>query len=259
NPPAGAYALTAVGMNNGGVRATSAVVNITVIQTMASQWVAFFDYSSGAGTGPNVLSLAANTDSGYLINQATGQQLPEFLAMSTVGSPGGANAVEALDAGTPAYNVFNGYCDLSGNCAAYMSSPGQSSSIVISNLNPNARYSVIATVNRDNNLYNLASGRVTLVELLRASSYAPAHTTGILTNGLAANQAGLIAYNATGEYVSWTNISSGSGGTIELKSSRLSNATAYAMSALRLEEFAVSGPMVQLQRGLLQLARQAGR
>ncbi|MCX6903152.1 MAG: hypothetical protein NTW03_06665 [Verrucomicrobia bacterium] len=137
---------------------------------MVSRWVAFFDYTRGAGTGTNVLTLASNTGSGYLTNQATGQQLPEFLAMTTVGSPNGGNATEALVPGTPAYNIFNGYCDLSGSGSAYMSSSGQSCSMLISNLSPGARYSIIGTSHRDNSAYTLSSGRVALVEILGANS-----------------------------------------------------------------------------------------
>ncbi|MCX6903151.1 MAG: Ig-like domain-containing protein [Verrucomicrobia bacterium] len=64
NPPAGAYALTAVGMDNGGVRATSAVVNISV-QTNLPPAVALTSPTNNAAYAApaNVTVTATATDS----------------------------------------------------------------------------------------------------------------------------------------------------------------------------------------------------
>jgi hypothetical protein len=215
---------------------TGVLLALSVGGTRA-EWTAFFDYARGTGTAAtNVLSFGAdgnNNTGGYLTNQFTGARLPETLTMASAGAAGGANTVEALATATYAYNVFNGFCDLSGNCSAYMDADTKTCSILISNLNPNAKYSIIGTVNRNNSAYTV---RITKVELLGANAYTPVHTVGVLTNGLPANQAGFVCYNQTGDYVSWTNIDPGPDGAIEIKSSRFTNQVAYALSAFKIQE-----------------------
>ncbi|MBI5384326.1 MAG: lamin tail domain-containing protein [Verrucomicrobia bacterium] len=235
NVSAGTYSVKAVVTDGLGVTNTSATATVTVWGATGSRAVAFFDYGRGAGTGPNVLSFDVNNAAGPLTNRATGETLAESLTLTTVGSPTGGNVVEALPAGTPAYDVFNGHCDLSGICAAYMNTPGQSCSILLNNLNPLFRYRLVGTVNRNNAAY---TNRITRVELLGADALVPAHTAGVVASGLAVNQADLICYNPTGEYVAWTDIAPGADGTIELRSSMATTNVAYALSALRVEAFA---------------------
>jgi alpha-tubulin suppressor-like RCC1 family protein len=216
----------------------SASATLTVLpdpEPGPAEWVAFFDYARGA-TAARVLAFESNTGSGYLTNRVTGAALPVFLTMSTVGSPSGGNSVEGLVAGTPAYTMFNGYCDLSGYCPAYMNADGQSCSITLSNLNPLARYKLAGTVNRN---YSAYTNRITLVELLGANACRAGHTAGVITNGLGVNQAGLVCYNQAGEFVAWEDVDPGSDGVIVLRSSRFTNQTAHALGALRLEEFSI--------------------
>ncbi|MBI5388497.1 MAG: Ig-like domain-containing protein [Verrucomicrobia bacterium] len=204
-----------------------------------TNWVAFFDYGArGAGTAPtNVLSWAANNNNvgGYLTNQFTGEQLPVFLWMTSVGSPANASGLDALVAGTPAYNIFNGFCDLaSGGCAAYMSAAGMTNWITLSNLNASMTYIVIGTVNRNNSAYTV---RQNLVELLGAETFTPAHTAGAAVIARPApNQVVLAGYNASGDYASWADIDPGADGVIEFRNSRYNFQTAYALSALQVIE-----------------------
>jgi hypothetical protein len=206
-----------------------------------ADWIAYWDYGSRVAGVSNVLNWGQNVGSGYLTNQATGQRLNAFLALTTAGNPDMGIGVQPLVAGTPAYGIFNGYCTLDGVCAGYLNSSSMSSSVTISGLSPAARYTIIGTVHRDNPSY---IGRITRVELLGADTCTPAHTAGIITTGLASNEAALVCYNPAGEYVSWRNIPAGADGTIELRSSMHAMEIAYGISAIRLQEEALPTTIV---------------
>ncbi len=218
------------------VRLAFALLLVFGIPNLHAQWTAYFDYERGTGTAAsNVLARTAVGSNYYLTNQFTGEQLSALLSLATSDSPG-SFSVDHLPAGTPAYTIFNGFCDLSGSCRFFWPIPSATWSIHIVNLNPQARYHIVGTVHRNDSTF---ANYITKVELLGASNCLPAHTANILTNGLANHQAGLINYNPTGEYIAWTAIDPGADGTISITCSRLTNQPALALGALRIEEYAV--------------------
>ncbi len=111
-----------------------------------------------------------------------------------------------------------------------------SCSFILTNLNPAARYNIAGSIHLNNAAY---TGRITHVELQSADTCVPAHTPGVITNGLPISQAALVCYNPTGEYVAWSNIDPGPDGAIVLTCSRFTNQEAYALGALKIEELPI--------------------
>jgi hypothetical protein len=211
------------------------VVRAGVSADNAGPWVAFNDHTAGTGTAINVspYSLRLHGSGGPLTNQATGARLPAGLAVTTSGSLV-ANASGAMpNAGTPAYNLFNGYVDFyksgsSDNGLLIYASTNQFVTLTFTNLAPDKRYSFRGTSNRNGTDDGSANSnfhlRWTLCSLAGAVSFADAHSTGCVTaaslpaSGLAAGQA---AYNsgmntASGDVVGWDDIMPGANGSFSI-------------------------------------------
>ncbi len=223
-----------------------------------AQWVAFNDHYTGAGTHANatdynVLGTAggAPSNGGALKNIVTGVTLPVTVAVAvTTGAVTGGATAGAPTAGTPAYNVFNGYVDFgSGTINHAVQIPASAIvSHTFSGLSPGKRYIFTATGIRggDGTYIN----RWTLFALESADAYVAAHSAGCLTSGLAANAVAInTGINTSGDIMVWNNIVAGADGmfvvtatqyTGNIPSGGAANGSyGYGLTGFRLEELDV--------------------
>jgi hypothetical protein len=256
-PKPGIHVLTAVAADVAGLRSTSAPVNVTVVLTAASQWVAYNDHNIGANTSPRATtwnpfgtSGGAPGTTGPLTNIATGAALPVRLAVTQVncyaGSAGGAPAP-----GTPADLLFSGFTDWT-NCSSpvIVVSNGSVLRHTFTGLDPSKRYRFKGTGVRGVSTY---TNRWALFELTGAASFTNDHTAGVLTEARLSGQLGpaqavmLTGVNTAGDVVGWGDIDPGPDGSFAVTSrqflgsvpgSSTAGAHAYGFQAVRLEETA---------------------
>jgi hypothetical protein len=220
---------------------------------LAGDIVMFNDVVAGTGTHPNATTYATSgVASGLLRNIETGANTSITLTASQQGVAY-ANNGAAPPAGSDAANIFNGYVDLStGTGTSIELDPGEFYTNTFSGLEPGNEYEVVATTIRGNPLY---FNRWTLVTLEGAESFEAAHSsgTGVVTQGLAANQVALwTGYNSAagqGFVAQWTHIDPGADGEFAIVSEQYQGPTpgvgtgtsvggpkGYGVTAVRLIE-----------------------
>ena len=196
-----------------------------------TNWIAFNDHNPGPLTGPNVTvyNMRGLTDNppqpifGQLTNVLTGEGVNAYLVASATASPDYFGSISYPDAGTPAYNLFNGKVDLgnANSAIGIRSSSGSTVTLTFTNLDPGKLYVFRGTVVRGNNYVR----RWTLASIRGTLGYVDAHTagvstmanfpTGTMTNGQASFNAG--ENRATGAVVGWDDIQPAPNGTFLVK------------------------------------------
>ncbi|HOK79175.1 MAG TPA: immunoglobulin domain-containing protein, partial [Verrucomicrobiota bacterium] len=224
-------------------------------------WTAFNDHYAGPATGQyttawNVFGTASGApgNEGPLMDSVTGAVLPVRLTISSSGTVNQGSASGAPGAGTPAYEVFTGQIDWGSDDKPHapLVNPGATIDYIFTGLDPNKRYGFVGTGVRGGVGGSYAL-RWSLVELLDAESFKPAHSTGAAayTNGLAATQVAINTgqNSTTGDYAAWEEIDPGADGSFTIRCSYYSGpiptGTAggpycYGLMALRLQEFNAS-------------------
>lgn len=274
NVPPGNYAVRAVATDNEGATNQTGAMAISVIAPGTSVWVAYNDHSPGVATSPftttydllgfGPLGGAPLPTGGPLRNVFTGAFLPAQVQITTTGDTAPGNNPNIPGAGTPFFTNFNGFVDFKGN-NDFPNGPDTGPTYgmctmttngwvtyTFTNLDPNRRYSFKGAVNRGIAAY---TNRWTLVELLGASSFVSAHSTGVLTTvqaptSLAVNQAaGNFGFNTRGDIINWENIDPGPDGSFSIVNTRyvgfVPNGSStngnppygYAITEIRLQEF----------------------
>ena len=128
--------------------------------------------------------------------------------------------------GTPASLLFDGIVDLANADSAIGLSAGEQDAVILTftNLNPSMRYTFYGTAVRNGPTPNVHPGRWTISSIVGATSFANAHTSGVLTqgtpglsltNGQGVFQSGI---NTNGEMVGWTQIQPAPNGTFSVES-----------------------------------------
>jgi hypothetical protein len=243
----------------------------------ATNWVAFNDHNlSGTNaptTGTNVscynLGLGPG---GNLTNHDTGQQLAATLIVSWTGGDGPDNFGASMDpnAGSPAYNLFNGIVDVGGvgvgtdeGIVGLRNSEMNVVTLTFSNLDTAQRYLFRGTSIRGNNY----ADRWAYYEIRGAVSFVDAHVDGsanqnIFTvdtfpgGGLTAGQVALNSgHNLDGSLVGWNDIVPAPDGTFSIverqfigtapfgnPSAAAAGAYGYGMNAIMLAEIFTGPP-----------------
>jgi hypothetical protein len=147
---------------------------------VATNWTAYNDHNSPPGPAPGThanattYSMRQTGDGGLLKDFSTGNPLPVRLIVrheGTVPDDFGANGYPAM--GTPAYNIFNGICDVGFNGIVPVRNrvAGVASAVVFTftNLNSTQKYIVHGTSSRGNNY----ARRWTIATIQGAVSYQP--------------------------------------------------------------------------------------
>lgn len=237
------------------------LLNMAANGQLTLVWTAFNDHYAGPGTSQyttawNVFGTASGApgNEGQLMDSVTGAVLPVRLTISSSGAVNQGSASGAPAPGTPAYEVFAGFIDWGSDDKPHapLVNPGAAIDYVFTGLDPNKRYSFVGTGVRGGSGGSYAL-RWSLVELLGAESFKPAHSTGAAayTNGLPATQVAINTgqNSATGDYAAWEEIDPGADGSFTIRCSQYSGpiptGTAggpycYGLMALRLREFNTS-------------------
>ena len=218
-----------------GVLFASAVV---ASAQFATNWVAFNDHNLGLTnaptTGANVSCYHLGVGpGGNLTNRDTGQQLAATLIVAWTGGDGPDNFGASMDpnAGTPAFNLFNGIVDVGGvgvgtdeGIVGLRSSEMNVVTLTFSNLDTAQRYLFRGTSIRGNNYVD----RWAYYEIRGAVSFEDAHVDGsanknIFTadtfagGGLTAGQVALNSgHNLEGSLVGWNDIVPAADGTFSI-------------------------------------------
>jgi hypothetical protein len=195
-----------------------------------TNWIAFNDHvpSTITATNANSFNLRGipgtppEPVAGFLKDFVTGEATPAYIITEATGVPDYFGTMANPNAGTPAYNLFNGIVDI-GNVNSGIglrSSANTTTTITISNLNSSQRYHFRGTAARGGGYLR----RWTLASLRGADSFTDAHTPGVftsanfpggsMTNGQAAFDSG---ENREGDLVGWDNIAPGDDGVINIK------------------------------------------
>jgi hypothetical protein len=206
-----------------------------VAGAQTTNWVAFNDHTPGTtanwATAPNTTTYnmrgisggnAGTVLSGNLKDFNTGNSVAAVLTSSAVGTPDDFGSSGYPNAGTPAYELFNGKVDL-GNSQSMIgirSSSGSKQILTFSGLDPAKRYVLKGTAVRGNNY----AGRWTLVSLQGADGFTDDHTAEVytlgnypsagMTNGQAGYHTG--ENRANGAVVGWKEIDPGADGTFNV-------------------------------------------
>jgi hypothetical protein len=198
---------------------------------VVTNWAAFNDHVPSALTASNantynlrgIAGTPPEPTAGVLKDYATGMNTPASIIVTATGSPDFFGAIAYPNAGTPAYNLFNGIVDLGNNNSAIgiRSSANTTVTLTFSNLNPALLYKFRGTAVRGNNY----ARRWTLASIRGADSYTDAHTagvftkvnfpTGTMTNGQAAYNSG--ENRAEGALIGWDDIAPGADGIFTIK------------------------------------------
>ncbi len=253
--PAGTYSFTAVAIDNDGGKSVSAPITVHVYDPV-SRWVAYNDHFAGPNTHPNATAWNAfETEGGapgaegQLRNIQTGAALGAHLSIVEVGAYGDIIS-GAPSAGTPAYDIFNGYVDFGSGDKNHAILVTEDSMVlhIFTGLDPLRRYSFRGTAVGGVANY---SNRWTLFTISGAEAFAAAHTANVLTSGtqpaLALDEAAMnTGDNRTGDVVGWDNIAPGTDGSFIILSSQWGGPApgnahpgplAYAPVAIRLQEY----------------------
>jgi len=201
---------------------------LTAQAAVVTNWIAFDDHNPTAITHTNantynlrgIAGSPAQPTSGVLKDFVSGAPTPAYIISTATGTPDFFGSISYPNAGTPAYNLFNGIVDLGNTDSAIgvRSSANSTVTLIFSNLNPTARYIFRGTVVRGNNYVR----RWTLSSLLSVDSFLNAHTAGVYTNGTGTIQANQAAFNSgenrsDGAVVGWDEIAPGADGVIQVK------------------------------------------
>jgi hypothetical protein len=220
----------------------------TLLPSSWAQFVAFNDYSSGAGTSTNATTYGP-PGGGVLKNITDGTPTGVTVNISNLRTVA-STSQSSPTYGTPAFIVFDGFVDFVG---AGFELAATNSSIVtydFSGLDPNAEYNFQGTAIRGDSTY---VNRWTLFELVGASSFTSAHTTGTLTSAsvpaiTAAQVAVNTGDNSRGDLAWWEHIRPDPAGTFSVTSVQYTNTVpggssggvkSYAMTGFRLQKTGV--------------------
>jgi len=233
---------------------------------MATTFVAYNDHIGGAGTHANATTYAADgTTSGILKDIETGTLTLVTLTTSQTGVAF-ADLSGWPAPGTDAYNAFNGYVDFSSATHASIEVAGAdryTHTFTGLDRGPNATYTFTGTAIRGDIDYTT---RWTLVSLEGADAATPAYSTGdgvvYISNSQVAIWAGTNNQAGQGFVAAWTGIDPGTDGRFSVVSTQYTGAIptsvdvggmangskGYGLSATRLEEIGLGGPLSVLER-----------
>jgi len=247
-----------------------ALLGLHFAPQVQADWTAFNDQGTAGNANDTSYTIPAlGTSSGPLKDVVGGGNVSASLTITTGGTgtaPAGAGTMSAPSVGTPAAIIFGGYIDwTSGSNPGIHIYPGTFIDYSFSGLDPNKRYRFTATAVRGGTAPtsgNEYSNRWTQAELRGVAAYTPAHTSHVVTSNaypasLTGSQAAWNAgVNFTGDVIEWDNIAPAFDGTFSVRCSKYSGPFpggsaangqySYAFSAIRLEEFVIAGPMVQI-------------
>lgn len=273
NVPPGNYAVRAVATDNEGATNQTGAMAISVIAPGTSVWVAYNDHSPGVATSPSPppMTFSASVRSAERRSPPAGHcetSSPVRSSRRRCKSPPQATRPPATIPTSPvpehpfsptstasltsrATTTFRMAPIPVPRMGCTMTTNGWVT-YTFTNLDPNRRYSFKGAVNRGIAAY---TNRWTLVELLGASSFVSAHSTGVLTTvqaptSLAVNQAaGNFGFNTRGDIINWENIDPGPDGSFSIVNTRyvgfVPNGSStngnppygYAITEIRLQEF----------------------
>ena len=157
-------------------------------------------------------------------------------SVSPAGSynPYGSNGGNFTNVNSDAYEIFDGLVDLTG--VFELDEPNWSHVLTFNNLEPDMKYTISLTANRDNS--NYIDQRFTMVTIEGAQSYRNVSSTGVVVHSEASISFST-GYNTINGFVAkWTDISPGPDGSFSIVSAWDDNypgTKGYAMSAFRLE------------------------
>jgi hypothetical protein len=196
----------------------------TALQTTTAQalpddeaeWVAFIDTNGAAGdlTVPEALKLTSPTGSGTLKRIADGTAIVGVqVTGSTTGTVTKSGSSAEVAEGTDASEVFGGVVDLAG---LLVISPGSSTELSFSGLDPGRSYTLVTTANRNRPGYE---SRLTTFALLGADDWTNTSSTGTQASVDGSAITFSSGYNTLTGYVArWTGIEPGDDGEIQLAS-----------------------------------------
>lgn len=221
---------------------------------LAGDLVMYNDHLAGAATHPFTTSYATvEVTSGLLRDSVTGGDTAVTLTTSDRGAAYD-NVVGSPAAGTDAHDLFHDWVDFGSGGGASIVVSGSSTGYThsFSGLNPDTIYDFAGTAVRGRDGY---ANRWTLVTLVGAESFLPAHSAGVgvVTAGLAANQVAIWTGEnhlaSQGFVAAWEEIDPGADGQFEVVSqqylgptpgvgdgSAATGSKGYALTAVRLVE-----------------------
>jgi hypothetical protein len=182
-------------------------------------WVAYNDAVHAGSTG-NVTNYSGymadgggfETPSGYLRDYDTGAYLPVIATLTGSNISGSLSA--PANAGTDAYNVFNGKLNLGDWSVSYnSSSSGWYYEVTLTGLDPAKSYEFVTTANRDSASYagDGATSRWTKFSIIGADTYANASSTGVVEISPDVVRMNTGYNTVSGYVVRWTGITAADG------------------------------------------------
>ncbi len=217
-------------------------ITFSVPLLASAQFIAYNDHRPSGTTSPNA--------TGYdMITNAAAQPLKDFgsgsfvgasLIVSHTGTPDDFGGNNYPNAGTPAYNLFNGIVDV-GNAGipGIRNSSSTSVTLTFTNLNPANRYKFRGASVRGNNYVD----RWSVYSLQGVDAFLDAHVdasannnlitidefpTATLTNGQVALNSG---ENREGSLVGWDEISPGADGVFSIRAEQYMGPTPFGNTA----------------------------
>lgn len=214
-------------------------ISVTLTISEQGTFVAYNDLNSTNSTNsPYVTEYDYSATNERLKDVITGEDL--FVTITGSVSPAGAydpygsNGGNFTNVNSDAYEIFDGLVDLTG--VFELDAPNWSHVLTFNNLEPDMKYTISLTANRDNSNYR--GQRFTMVTIEGGQSYRNVSSTGVVVHSEASISFST-GYNTINGFVAkWTAISPGPDGSFSIVSAwddKYPGTKGYAMSAFRLE------------------------
>ena len=229
-------------------------------RNLLTGFTAYNGLFAGADTNPNTslyADISGHDAAGPLTDVETGESTPVLLSTSHNGAVFDSKGSNP-SSGTDAHSIFNGYVDFSvGDERSIELDSNAAYQYAFENLDTGATYQFAGTTVRGNSSY---TDRWTLVTLVGAESFTPAHSSGsgVITGGLEPNQVAFWAGDngSQGYVVQWVDIIPGDDGQFEVVSTQYRGSVpteidpggqadaskSYGISGIRLIEDIPAGP-----------------
>ena len=217
-------------------------------------WRAYNDCNTNIGTAPgsNVTTYTVTgSTTGLLRSYPGGTNTPVTVTFSSFNNPTRDDQGISPNAGTDAYNVFNGIVDLAGGI--YYGTTGWWVDVTFTGLDPAKTYTFVTTANRDRTDYTSRVSKFTIRDLTSAANESTSGTTISTTTLTNDTTAFLTGYNTVNGYVArWTGINPGADGdfTVRAQSNSTTVNEAYGPSGFMLGEEGIPPTTVTYQQGV---------